>query len=285
MKILFAVLCLFCFQLSYAQDRLPLFLKGHWEIQGSNSEEHWDVLSDKSMKGFGYKIEGAIPQVSEYLDIQLKKGKVVLMATVVGQNKGLPIEFTAEGKPSDKEIKFVNHKHDFPQEITYSKASDSTGNLIVKIAGQGKEHTQIFLPKKVSGAKQDTAYDEALAQKLGSDEYGMKSYFYVVLKTGVNKDQDKDLINTAFKGHMDNINRLVKEEKLIVAGPFGKNTDQYRGLFILNNIKTEEEAKAILETDPAIKAGYLAYSIYTWYGSAALPMYLPYSEKITKSKF
>src|SRR5690606_16043652 len=219
------------------------------------------------------------------LDIQLKNGKAVLMATVVGQNKGLPIESTADGKPSDTEMKFVNHRHDFPQEITYSKAPESSGTLTVKIAGQGKEHTQLFVPKEFSVAEQDTAYDEALAQKLGSDEYGMKSYFYVVLKTGENKDQDKDLINTAFKGHMDNINSLVKEEKLIVAGPFGKNTDQYRGLFILNNVKTEEEAKAILETDPAIKAGYLTYSIYTWYGSAALPMYLPYSEKITKSKF
>ena len=285
MKILFGILSLFFFQLSLAQNKLPLFLKGHWGIQGSNSEEHWDVLSENSMKGFGYKIDAAIPKVSEYLEIKLKKGKVVLIATVVGQNNGMPIEFTSDGETSDKVIKFVNKKHDFPQEITYSKASDSSGNLIVKIAGQGKELTQIMVPKQVSDVVQDAGYDEALAKKLGSDEYGMKSYFYVVLKTGGNKDQDKELINTAFKGHMDNINRLVKEEKLIVAGPFGKNSDQYRGLFILNNVKTEEEAKAILETDPAIKAGYLTYSIYTWYGSAALPMYLPYSEKITKSKF
>src|SRR5690606_28933267 len=129
------------------------------------------------------------------------------------------------------------------------------------------------------------AFDEKLAVQLGSDEYGMKSYSYVVLKSGENKNQDKDSLNTAFKGHMDNIIRLVKDEKLIVAGPYGKNTDQYRGLFMLNNVKSEEESKAILETDPAIKAGYLTYSLYTWYGSAALPMYLPYSEKITKSKF
>ncbi|MFD1166635.1 hypothetical protein ACFQ2C_13555 [Sphingobacterium daejeonense] len=64
-----------------------------------------------------------------------------------------------------------------------------------------------------------------------------------------------------------------------------KNYDQFRGLFILNNVKTEEEAKEILETDPAIKSGLLSYTIYPWYGSAALPMYLPYSEKVTKSKF
>src|SRR5690606_14147327 len=102
------------------------------------------------------------------------------------------------------------------QEITYSKASDSTGNLIVKIAGQGMVVNQILVPINDSKEVQANTYDEKLAKKLGSDEYGMKSYFYVVLKTGENKNQDKDSINTAFKGHMDNINRLVKEEKLIV---------------------------------------------------------------------
>lgn len=51
-------------------------------------------------------------------------------------------------------------------------------------------------------------YDKALAEKLGGDDYGMKSYFLVMLKTGVNKTTDKELINGSFKGHMNNINRL-----------------------------------------------------------------------------
>ena len=44
-----------------------------------------------------------------------------------------------------------------------------------------------------------------------------------------------------------------------------------------------EEAIDLLQTDPAIKSGLLAYEIFTWYGSAALPEYLPFSEKIWKS--
>ena len=126
-------------------------------------------------------------------------------------------------------------------------------------------------------------YDKVLAEKLGGDDYGMKSYFFVILKTGNNKTEDKNLISESFRGHMDNINRLVKENKLIVAGPFGKNDKKYRGLFILNNIKTLEEAKDLLQTDPAIKVGLLDFDIFTWYGSAALPEYLPFSEKIWKS--
>lgn len=127
-------------------------------------------------------------------------------------------------------------------------------------------------------------YDQALANKLEGDDYGMKSYFLVILKTGANKTSDRELINESFKGHMDNINKLVEAGKLVVAGPLGKNENHYRGIFILNNVKSIEEAKELLQTDLAIKNGLLDYDIFTWYGSAALPEYLPYADKIWKSK-
>jgi len=127
-------------------------------------------------------------------------------------------------------------------------------------------------------------YDKTLADKLGADDYGMKSYFLVILKTGTNTTSDKELISESFRGHMDNINRLVAEGKLIVAGPLKKNDNNYRGIFILNNLKTIEEAKELLQTDLAIKNGLLDYEIFTWYGSAALPEYLPFSDKIWKLK-
>ena len=126
-------------------------------------------------------------------------------------------------------------------------------------------------------------YEKALADSLGGDDYGMKSYFFVILKTGTNKTTDKKLISESFREHMDNINRLIKKGKLIVAGPFEKNDSGYRGIFILNNIKSIEEAKQLLQTDLAIKNGLLDYEIFTWYGSAALPEYLPFSDKIWKS--
>jgi uncharacterized protein YciI len=127
-------------------------------------------------------------------------------------------------------------------------------------------------------------YDKALAEKLGGDDYGMKTYFLVILKTGKNPTTDKELISESFRGHMNNINRLVAEGKLIVAGPLAKNDNNYRGIFILNKLKTIEEAKEVLNTDLAIKNEILDYEILTWYGSAALPEYLPVSDKIWKSK-
>lgn len=126
-------------------------------------------------------------------------------------------------------------------------------------------------------------YDSTLAKNLGADDYGMKMYVFVVLKSGDNDTTDKKFINECFVGHLANINRLVDEKLLIVAGPFGKNNDDYRGLFILN-VATFEEANELLATDPAIKARLLKAETYPWYGSAALPEYLDASDKVWKVK-
>ena len=125
-------------------------------------------------------------------------------------------------------------------------------------------------------------YDSALAEKLGADDYGMKSYFLVILKTGTNTTNDQDLINKSFGGHMENINKLVAEGKLIVAGPMGQNDQNYRGMYILDQLESMEEATNLLQTDPAIANDLLDYELFEWYGSAALAEYLPISDKIWK---
>lgn len=122
-------------------------------------------------------------------------------------------------------------------------------------------------------------YDKALADSLGGDEYGMKPYVLVILKTGSNKVDKKEVLDSLFRGHMNNINRLAENGKLVVAGPLKKNDKTYRGIFILNT-KTIEEAAALLNTDPAVQAKLLDAELYQWYGSAALPMYLPYHDRI-----
>lgn len=133
-------------------------------------------------------------------------------------------------------------------------------------------------------AQQNPQYDAALAEKLGADAYGMKSYFLVILKTGPTVGASPELTKKSFEGHMANIQRLVAEGKLVVAGPLAKNEQAYRGIFIFHQVKDEQELKAMLSTDLAIKNGLLDYEIFSWFGSAALPAYLPYSDKIWKSK-
>ena len=126
-------------------------------------------------------------------------------------------------------------------------------------------------------------YDKALAESLGADAYGMKSYMLVILKTGPNKIEDKNKLSELFKGHMENINRLAESGKLVVAGPFGKNDKNYRGIFIFN-VKTAEEVTALLDNDPAVKEKLFEAEILSWYGSAALGEYLKTHDKIEQKK-
>lgn len=125
------------------------------------------------------------------------------------------------------------------------------------------------------------SYNAALADSLKADEYGMKMYVLVILKTGPIQMTDDSMRDSLFTGHLRNIARLVQDGKMVVAGPLGKNDNQYRGIFILN-VPTVEEAQSLLQTDPTIQAGLLEPEMYPWYGSAALPMYLPYDAKIHK---
>lgn len=127
-------------------------------------------------------------------------------------------------------------------------------------------------------------YNKPLADSLGGDENGMKQYVLVILKTGSNDVKEKSIRENLFRGHMNNINKLAKEGKLIVAGPLQKNDKTYRGIFILN-VKTIEEAKVLVDTDPAIKEKMLDGEFYVWYGSAALPMYLQFHNEVEKKKF
>lgn len=125
-------------------------------------------------------------------------------------------------------------------------------------------------------------YNKALADSLGADDFGMKMYVMVILKTGPTKITDKALSDSLFAGHMANINRLVQEGKLIVAGPMNTNDKQYRGIFIFD--MPLAETQDVLNTDPTIKNGLFDAEIYEWYGAAALRMYLEPQKKIEKLK-
>jgi uncharacterized protein YciI len=122
-------------------------------------------------------------------------------------------------------------------------------------------------------------YNKALADSLGADEYGMKMYVMVILKTGSNQTQDTAIRNKLFQGHMANINRMAAAGKLVVAGPFEKNAKGFRGIFILN-VPTIAQATALLQTDPAVHAKIFDTELYEWYGSAALPIYMKYDEVV-----
>jgi uncharacterized protein YciI len=84
-----------------------------------------------------------------------------------------------------------------------------------------------------------------------------KAYTLVFLVTGpksaaIDADHKKEI----FEGHMANIRRLADEDKLLIAGPFGKEKPDaaLRGIFILDTPDVAT-ARAWTETDPGVKAG------------------------------
>ncbi|HMI01964.1 MAG TPA: YciI family protein [Pedobacter sp.] len=124
-------------------------------------------------------------------------------------------------------------------------------------------------------------YDEKLARELKADDYGMKKYVLVILKSGALTGLPKSAQDSVFKGHMANINKLAAEGKLIVAGPLGKNDKNYRGIFIFD-VDNVEAAKLLVATDPVIKSQIMDAEYYPWYGSAALKETLKIHSKIEK---
>ena len=139
----------------------------------------------------------------------------------------------------------------------------------------------IFFTQLTFAQNNNPNYNEALAKDYGGDDYGMKLYVMAILKTPKDSTKLKAMSQDLMRGHLDNINRLVEEGKLIVAGPFMQNSEDFRGLFIFD-VSTIDEAKALVATDPAVEAGVFDMIYVPWYGSAALKGYLDDSDKIWK---
>lgn len=123
-------------------------------------------------------------------------------------------------------------------------------------------------------------YDSALAVRLGADARGMKQYVMAFLKKGPNRSQDSVTAASLQKAHLDNIVRMANEGKLVIAGPFMDDWE-VRGIYIFD-VRTVEEARALTETDPAVKAGRLIMDLHPWYGSAALSLITPLHKRMEK---
>ena len=140
------------------------------------------------------------------------------------------------------------------------------------------------LGNSVSAQSNDNAYDSTYAKSLGADAYGMKSYIFVMLTTGDSVVADKQARDSIFGGHMANMIRMEEMGKLILAGPFYDNDKSWEGIFVLN-MTDLEEAKLLLQSDPAIANHLLTPVMAKWYGSAAMMEIVQIHAKIQKTTF
>lgn len=125
-------------------------------------------------------------------------------------------------------------------------------------------------------------YDAELAQRLGADEWGMRSYVLVVLKTGPNKMPAGPERDAMFKGHFANMKKLSEEGKLVLAGPFD-GTDGWRGMFVFA-VKDIDEAKRLAATDPVLMSGEMVAEYRKYYGSAGLMMIRELHDRLAQKR-
>jgi len=65
--------------------------------------------------------------------------------------------------------------------------------------------------------------------------------------------------------HLAHIGKMAASGKLVIAGPFSDG-GELRGMFIFR-VDTLEEAKALAEQDPAVKAGRLVLEWHAWFAA------------------
>lgn len=104
-----------------------------------------------------------------------------------------------------------------------------------------------------------------------AEQSRMGTVYLVLLKKGpawtAEETSDSRAIQEA---HMANIRSMWAAKKLIIAGPMGDN-GEIRGIFLFQVAKLEE-AQALAESDPAVKAGRLVAEIHPWWvETRALP--------------
>jgi uncharacterized protein len=105
-------------------------------------------------------------------------------------------------------------------------------------------------------------------------KYEMTNYIMGLLRRGPNwTPTATEETQRIQDGHMANIRKMAATGKLIVAGPFTDNGD-LRGVFIFHGASMEE-AKAMVDQDPAVKAGRLVVDLHPWFAASGLHVNAP----------
>lgn len=102
------------------------------------------------------------------------------------------------------------------------------------------------------------------------EEPQLKQYIFVMLKRGPNRNQDELSTKQLQEGHMAHLNKMAEIGKLNIAGPFGDDGD-WRGILIFKS-GSLEEIKALVEQDPMVKAGRLAFEIHPWWSQKGIKL-------------
>lgn len=93
--------------------------------------------------------------------------------------------------------------------------------------------------------------------------FELKQYWLVFLLRGDSTRLDSATAAQIQRGHLENIGRLAREGKIIMAGPMGYDRE-LRGIFIMDG-KDSATVASYVATDPAVRAGRLRFEIHPWW--------------------
>ena len=115
-----------------------------------------------------------------------------------------------------------------------------------------------------------TGFNSTFAQDESSKpEYEMTTYYMALLKKGPKWSPEvTEGTKRVQAAHLANIEKLVDEGKMILAGPF-LDEWEVRGIFVYK-VDSMEEAIALTEQDPAVISGRLSLEVHPWYSAKGI---------------
>jgi hypothetical protein len=105
-------------------------LVGLWKSEGGRSFEQWVKNADGTYQSHAYSVKGVDTSWNEQANIYPLKDKWIFENTVVGQNDGKAVKFTAIIL-NGKTVQFSNPEHDFPTDVNYTVPDPNTLNAFI----------------------------------------------------------------------------------------------------------------------------------------------------------
>ena len=95
-----------------------------------------------------------------------------------------------------------------------------------------------------------------------AEEPQLVTYYLGLLYKGSTRTQASEEVQKIQTEHLQHLESLYKQGILLIAGPMGDDGD-LRGIVVLK-VKSLEEAEALVNQDPAVKAGRLRVELHPW---------------------
>lgn len=111
--------------------------------------------------------------------------------------------------------------------------------------------------------QQDPSKPETFEMEWEGEQFTMQKYFIIFLKRGPSREHSQEEAARIQKEHLAYLGSLFKKGVLNLNGPVGDDSE-IAGISVYNTA-TLEEAVALAEADPAVKAGRLVVEPHPWW--------------------